>query len=113
MIKDYDTDTGVRKEGISKSEIIENISRFRIGDSVRIPKSLISESECEAEEIHAVVKQICRYHIVFLLDNRIQRSLSNFDCMKVRLEKESEFISYNEENAMADVFEAMESRKKQ
>ena len=27
------------------------------------------EREYRSEEIHAVVKQICRYHIVFQLDN--------------------------------------------
>ena len=111
MTTDYITDTDTRREGFSKGEIMERISRFRIGDSVWIPKRLIPEREYRSEEIHAVVKQICRYHIVFQLDNGIQRSLDNFDCMDVRLGKESAFVSYNEEKAMNDVFDAMESRK--
>lgn len=109
MPTDYSTD--IRREGFSKSEIIERISKFRIGDSVWIPKRLISENEGKAEGIHSVVKQICRYHIVFQLDSGIQRSLNNFDCMDVRLEKESAFASYNEEKAMDDVFHAMERKE--
>ena len=109
MIENFDTD--LRKEGFSKQEIMDRISKFRIGDKVRIPKRLIPEIENRAEEIRATVKQICRYHIVFQLDNGIQRSLSNFECMDVYLDSESDFRSYGEERAMLDVFDAMGRRK--
>ena len=102
--------TDLRKEGFSKREIMERISEFRIGDKVRIPKSLIPENESKADEIPGTVKQICRYHIVFQLDNGIQRSLSNFDCMAIHLDSESDFRSYGEDRAMKDVFKAMERR---
>lgn len=108
MIENFDAD--LRKEGFSKREIMERISKFRIGDKVRIPKGLIPENESKTDEIRGTVKQICKYHIVFQLDNGIQRSLSNFECMDVYLDSESDFRSYGEDRAMKDVFKAMERR---
>lgn len=104
-------DIELRKEGFSKREIMDRISIFRIGDRVRIPRRLIQETENKADEIQGTVKQICRYHIVFQLDSGIQRSLSNFECMDVKLEKESDFRSYGEDRAMKDVSDAMDRRR--
>lgn len=97
----------VRREGISKEEIIKSISWLRLGDRVLIPKRLMPEFEHAKECIPATVKQICRHHIVFQLDNGIARSLSYYDCMNVWVDKPSDFTPYGNDRKIEDVGQAM------
>lgn len=96
-----------RREGISRAEIVKSISGLRLGDRVLIPKRLMPEFEHADEFIPASVKQICRHHIVFLLDYGIMRSLGYFDCMEVLLDKPSGFTPYGSDRKMEDVGRAI------
>ena len=59
--------------------------------------------------IPAKVKQLCKAHIVFELYNGTQRSLLNFDCMKIHIVKQSGFEIYGRKHAERDILAAFEN----
>ena len=102
----------MEKEELDKKKMHVDMCRFRIGDIVQIPKEMLDEYKEEKsipEMIPAKVKQLCKAHIVFELYNGTQRSLLNFDCMKIHIVKQSGFEIYGKKHAERDILDAFEN----
>ena len=102
----------MEKEELDKKKMQVDMCRFRIGDIVQIPKEMLDEYKEEKsipEMIPAKVKQLCKAHIVFELYNGTQRSLLNFDCMKIHIVKHSGFDIYGKKLAERDILDAFEN----
>lgn len=97
----------VLKKGLPISKLRQDISKFHVGDKVKIPRNLLPDDSTASntDYVNAKIETICRHHIVYRLLSGTHVSLDYFDSLQIIITEP--FSSYTEEQQLSDLADGM------